>query len=324
MEAGTRRNLVAAVAALAFALSASTAEAGTAEYEVPWTVDAALTAQGQAPDSAPPGANDFDCRPSAAHPEPVVLVHGLLANQTVNWRTISPFLANRGFCVFSLTYGSKDEVKMPGYQPGGLRTMQSSARELKRFIGRVMRRTDARKVDIVGHSEGSIMPSWYVRFLGGGKVVDDYVGMTTLWEGTNTGGLATLDQVAGGLGLSPAMKPTIDRFCSSCRQFLQGSRFFARLHSRGITSRRVTYTSIVTKNDELVVPYTSGLLAPAKNVTNVVLQDYCPADQAEHLSVFADPVTAGFIYAALDPDRAPDPPCVPVLPFVGAPGYSGN
>ena len=86
----------------------------------------------------------------------------------------------------------------------------------------------------------------------------------------------------------------------------------------------MTYTSIVTKNDELVVPYTSGLLAPAKNVTNVVLQDHCPADQAEHLSVFADPVTAGFIYAALDPGHAPDPPCVPVLPFVGAPGYSGN
>jgi triacylglycerol lipase len=254
----------------------------------------------------------------------VILVHGLLANQTVNWRTIAPFLANRGFCVFSLTYGSKDEVKMPGYQPGGLRTMQSSARELKHFIGRVRRSTGAEKVDIVGHSEGSIMPSWYVRFLGGGRVVDDYVGMTTLWEGTNTGGLATLNQVATQLGLAPSMKPTIDRFCSSCRQFLQGSRFFARLHSRGITSRRVTYTSIVTKNDELVVPYTSGLLAPAKNVTNVVLQDYCPEDQAEHLSVFADPVTAGFVYRALDPKHAPDPPCVPVLPFVGAPGYSGN
>lgn len=311
-----------AAAACAFALS--TASAGASTYEVPWTVDAALAAQGQAPDSSPPGANDFDCRPSAAHPEPVVLAHGLLANQTVNWRTISPYLANRGFCVFSLTYGTKDEVSTPLYQPGGLRTMQSSARELKRFVRRVLRRTGAEKVDIVGHSEGSIMPSWYVRFLGGAKVVDDYVGMTTLWEGTNTGGLATLNQVATGLGLSPALKASIDPFCSSCRQFLQGSSFFARLHARGITSRRVTYTSIVTKNDELVVPYTSGLLAPAPNVTNVVLQDYCPLDQAEHLSVFADPVTAGFIYRALDPEHAPAPPCTAVLPFVGAPGYSGN
>jgi triacylglycerol lipase len=320
---GRARLLITTLAAallggVAFAAPAS------AEYQVPWTVAEAVSAQSAAPDSAPPGANDFGCRPSAAHPEPVVLAHGLLANQTVNWRTIAPFLANRGFCVFSLTYGTKDEVSSPFYQPGGLRTMQSSARELKRFVKRVLRSTGAEKVDIVGHSEGSIMPSWYVRFLGGAKFVDDYVGMTTLWEGTNTGGLATVNQVATVLGLTPALQASIDQFCSSCRQFLQGSRFLARLHERGITSRRVTYTNIVTKNDELVVPYTSGLLAPAKNVTNVVLQDYCPLDQAEHASVFADPVTAGFIYRALDPGHAPDPPCAPVLPGVGAVGYSGN
>ena len=74
----------------------------------------------------------------------------------------------------------------------------------------------------------------------------------------------------------------------------------------------------------LAIPYTSGILPKAPNVTNVVLQDYCALDQAEHVSVFADPVTAGFVYRALDPKRAPDPPCTAVLPAVGAPGYSGN
>ena len=225
-----------------------------------------------------------------------------------------PILKNRGFCVFSLTYGTKEDVKGGTYQPGGITTMQSSARELKAFVERVLRRTGAEKVDIVGHSEGSLMPSWYVRFLGGGQVVDDYVGMTTLWEGTNPAGLATLNDIAAALGLNPALQATIDSFCSSCRQFLQGSRFFKRLHARGTTSRRVEYTSIVTKNDELVMPYTSGLLPKAPNVTNVVLQRYCQLDQAEHLSVFADPVTAGFIWRALDPKRATKPPCVPVAP----------
>lgn len=324
----TRRSVaaLAAFASLAATLAALAlgAASASATYEVPWTVDAALAAQQADPDSSPPGANDFGCKPSKAHPEPVVLVHGFLANQTVNWRTISPFLANRGFCVFSLTYGTKDDVTTPFYQPGGLRTMQASAKQLKAFVKRVLRKTGAEKVDIVGHSEGSIMPSWYVRFLGGGKVVDDYVGMTTLWEGTNTGGLATVNQLGTALGLDPAFAATIDPKCGSCRQFLQGSKFFAKLHSRGITSPKIQYTNIVTKNDELVVPYTSGLLADGPNVTNVVLQDYCPLDQAEHLSVFADPVTAGFVYRALDPAHAPDPPCAPVLPFIGAPGYSGN
>ena len=269
MGTGGLRGGLAALTALAALACAPAASA--ADYEVPWTVDAALLAQGEAPNSAPPGANDFDCKPSKAHPEPVVLVHGLLANQTVNWRTISPFLANRGFCVFSLTYGTKDDVTTPLYQPGGLRTLQSSAKELKAYVKQVLRRTGAEKVDIVGHSEGSLMPDWYVRFLGGAKVVDDYVGMTTLWEGTNTLGLATLNQMAVGFGLDPALVPTIDRFCSSCRQFLQGSKFFQRLHARGVNARRVTYTNIVTKNDELVMPYTSGLMAPAPNVTNVCL-----------------------------------------------------
>jgi triacylglycerol esterase/lipase EstA (alpha/beta hydrolase family) len=292
--------------------------------EVPWTVDDAMLAQGQSPGSAPPGANDFDCKPSRRHPQPVVLAHGLLANQTVNFRTISPFLKNRGFCVFSLTYGTKDDVKTPFYQPGGLRKMQSSARELKRFVERVKAATGARKVDIVGHSEGSLMPDWYVRFLHGAHSVDDYVAITPLWGGTDAAGLATVNTIATTLGLTPALRQTIDRECSSCRQFLQGSRFMQRLHTRGITAGRVDYTNIVTKNDELVMPYTSGLLPKAPNVTNVVLQDYCGLDQAEHVSVFADPVTAGFVYEALDPERAPSPPCVPVAPLIGAIGYSGN
>jgi triacylglycerol esterase/lipase EstA (alpha/beta hydrolase family) len=314
--------IVVGLAALgALALPAA---AGAATYDVPWTVDAALAAQAAAPDSAPPGANDFGCRPSRAHPQPVVLAHGLLANQTVNWRTIAPYLKNRGFCVFSLTYGTKESVNSGVYQPGGLEKMQSSARELKRFVARVRHRTGARKVDIVGHSEGSLMPDWYVRFLGGARSVDDYVAMTPLWGGTDPAGLATLNTIATTLGLGPGLAASIDQVCTSCRQFLQGSRFMQRLHTKGITSRRVTYTNIVTKNDELVMPYTSGILPKAPNVTNVVLQDYCPLDQAEHLAVFADPVTAGFVYRALDPKRAPSPPCTAVLPAVGAPGYSGD
>jgi hypothetical protein len=65
------------------------------------------------------------------------------------------------------------------------------------------------------------------------------------------------------------------------------------------------------------------LLPKGPNVTNVVLQRYCSQDQVEHLGVMLDPVTAGFIWRALDPKRATKPPCVPVTP-AGAFGYTGD
>ena len=134
------------------ALLAAPALASAATYPVRYDFSQGLIAQGVSPDSPPPGANDWSCVPSAAHPRPVVLVHGLLANQSDNWQTISPLLANRGYCVFSLTYGTKANVSFPGYQPGGLATMEDSAQELAAFVDRVRSATGASHVDIVGHS----------------------------------------------------------------------------------------------------------------------------------------------------------------------------
>ena len=51
--------------------------------------------------SARPGANDFACR-SAAHPVPVILVHGTFGDMTVSWNALSPLLKSQGYCVFAL------------------------------------------------------------------------------------------------------------------------------------------------------------------------------------------------------------------------------
>jgi triacylglycerol esterase/lipase EstA (alpha/beta hydrolase family) len=311
--------LTAAVGAL---LSLAGPAAGAEKLPVPWTF---TVGENPSADRPPPGANDFDCRPPKRHPHPVVLAHGLMATQAVNWQTISPFLANRGFCVFTLTYGRIEGNELPGiYAPGGLERMQLSARELKRFVNRVLRRTGARKVDIVGHSEGSLMPNYYVRFLDGAKRVDDYVGLTTLWDGTNLAAAGELMAVGRQFGWSDAAVELFAPLCRSCLDFAANSEFMEKMNAGGVAEPGVTYTNIVTRYDELVIPYTSGLMEPGPNVTNVVVQDHCELDLAEHLAVAADPVTAGFIYRALDPTRAPEPPCVPVLPGLGAVGYSGS
>ncbi|SFB61070.1 Triacylglycerol esterase/lipase EstA, alpha/beta hydrolase fold [Amycolatopsis marina] len=315
----TTRSLVAAAlgAVLTLLIIPGTASA-TETYPVPWTLGAALPAQLAAPGGAPPGANDWSCTPTEEHPNPVVLTHGLGANQTVNWQTFAPLLANEGYCVFSLTYGTKDSVGTPGvYQPGGLVPMEESAAELSAFVDQVLDATGASRVDLLGHSEGTLMPSYYVRFLGGESKVDKYVSLTPLWEGTTLLGLSTLYQHGSLIGLDPVVDGALNPVCGSCSQFLQGSDYLKNLHSVGIFAPDVTYTNIVTKYDELVVPYTSGV-AEGTNVTNIVLQDECGLDFAEHAAVAADPVAAGHVLNALDPANAKPVRCVLVTPLGAA------
>jgi triacylglycerol esterase/lipase EstA (alpha/beta hydrolase family) len=314
---GMRTFLLGAIAAAIAVFCASASAAPP--YPVSYSFQNALTAQGQAPDSPPPGANDFTCKPSAEHPEPVVLVHGLLSNQTVNFQTISPLLANDGYCVFSLTFGTRPEANPPFYQPGGLTKMESSAQQLSDFVDRVLTTTGAAKIDIVGHSEGSLMPEYYVKFGGGAAKVDKYVGLTTIWNGTDVLGLATLARLGTPLGLTPALVGGVNQFCESCDEFLTGSEFMNKLRSGGLAVPGVTYTNIVTQYDELVVPYTSGIMDPGPNVTNHVVQEQCPTDFAEHMTVVFDPVAETLIQNALAPDHPRPVPCTVVLPMVGAP-----
>ena len=316
---GLRLLLPCAIAAGLAVFSASASAAPP--YPVSYSFQNALTAQGQAPDSSPPGANDFTCKPSAEHPEPVVLVHGLLANQTVNFQTISPLLANDGYCVFSLTYGTLDRVNPPFYQPGGLARMEVSSQQLSAFVDRVLAATGASKVDIVGHSEGSLMPDYYVKYGGGAAKVDKYVGLTTLWNGTNPLGLATIAALGAPLGLTTGVVGVVNAVCESCDEFLTGSDFINNLQIRGVAAPAVTYTNIVTQYDELVSPYTSGLMDPGPNVTNHVVQENCPSDFAEHLTVAFDPVAETLIQNALAPDHPRPVPCTVVLPVVGAPTW---
>src|ERR1700712_4250829 len=59
------------------------------------------------PDGDPPGANDWSCKPTAAHPEPVVLVHGTFGDRKHLLERLSRTIHDNGFCVFSLDYGNR-------------------------------------------------------------------------------------------------------------------------------------------------------------------------------------------------------------------------
>jgi len=246
----------------------------------------------------PAGANNFRCRPARAHPDPVVLVHGLGATMSENWRYLSPLLAARGYCVFALTYGIDPRWRYFG----GVIPIERSAPELGAFVRRVLAVTHARRVDLVGHSEGTFMPQYWLKFLGGAKFVNRYVAITPLYRGTTFYGLSTMRDSAPP-PISRAITGWVAGYCGSCPEFLAGSPMVKKLTRGGAAARGIIYTTIPTRYDELVVPYTSGILGTGIR-TNHVLQDVCPNDISEHVAEAFDPVVAQIVFNALDPRHA--------------------
>lgn len=263
------------------------------------------------PDTDPAGANDWSCQPSAAHPNPVVLVHGTVENMTYNWYTLSPLLANEGYCVFAPNYGQEPgtwRIGLPGSsQPGGTAPVAESAVELSAFVDEVLDATGAGEVDIVGHSQGGMMPRYYTKFLGGADKVDKLVGLAPSNHGSTLIGLNMLPGVPEltAAGMGPAIRD---------QQY--DSEFMAELNEGGDTVPGVTYTVIATRYDEIVTPYQSQFLEGSA-VTNILLQDHCPLDLSEHLAISFDANALRFVLNALDPANAAEPPCNVTLPVEG-------
>ena len=249
----------------------------------------------------PPGANDWSCQPTAAHPRPVVLVHGTFANRWNSWQSLSPALAGRGYCVFALNYGANAYSGDTSY---GLAPVAESAQELSAFVDQVLTATGAAEVDVVGHSQGGMLPRYYTKFLGGADKIQTLVGLAPSNHGTTGGGLVTLSERFGW-----ESDPFTGGRCDSCEDQFAGSEFLQQLNAGGDTQAGVTYTVIATRYDEVVTPYTSQFLA-GPDVTNITVQDQCAADVAEHVGLIYDPVALKNVYNALDPANATPVGCL--------------
>ena len=271
-------------------------------YPVPHGYADGVAAQLAHPGQAPPGSNDMSCKPSRAHPNPVVLLNGFASTDTLAWQTLSPLLANDGYCVFSRTIG---KTTFGDY--GGFASVQDSAREVAAFVTNVRHATGAAKVDIVAHSVGGAVAFWYLTDLGGAQSVRNLVSLGTPFHGSDldgTSGVLTVPGAADGLS----------QVCAQCRQLAIGSPFVAELNPDPARVPGVRLTNVVSKYDEIATPYPTGLLADAPNVRNVVLQDRCRTDYADHLQLPYDPVAIEAVQEALDPGRGEKAVCAVVLP----------
>jgi triacylglycerol esterase/lipase EstA (alpha/beta hydrolase family) len=315
-----RRAALAAVAtsAVAVALASVLAVPARAATKLPVNYDfiAGATAAALAPDTPPPGANNWSCQLTAAHPDPVILVHGTFANMDDNWQAASPLLADNGYCVYAFNYGGASSTS----PIQGTGEIAASAAQLAAFVNTVLARTGAAKVDLVGHSQGGMMPRYYINVLGGAAKVSDFVALAPSNYGTTLDGLTELASL---LGASSAINGALSEVCEACVEQEQGSAFLAGLNAAP-TAPGVRYTVIESVDDEVVTPYTNAFLPAAANVSNVTVQNQCVLDGSDHLEIAADPIALADMLNALDPTAPVKVPCLVVLPVTGPVGPVPN
>ena len=316
-----RLAVCAATIAACLATAAAVASASTPHYPVIYNgltgyglhaltpdVPAAGSSYGDSDNSTPAAP----CH-SSTHPYPVVLVGGTIANQADDFAAVSPLLADNGYCVYTDNLGSSTGNVVA--QTGDIPT---SATELATVVDKVLAATGARKVDLIGHSQGGgVLPRWYLQCAGGASVVSDLVGLAPSNHGTTIDGLTTLGTDLGILGVVNSGLDVL-RFPSAVQQE-DGSSLNATLDAGGDTVPGVSYTDIISRNDEVVTPYSHQYLTagPGATVDNILLQNVCPLDQGEHLSVVYDQIALQEMLNALDPATAKAPACVPILPLIG-------
>ena len=207
-------------------------------------------------------------------------MHGTFADMIASWNAISPVLRAKGYCPWALDYGYNATQDIP-----------KSAGQLQTFVDQVLKKTGATKVDIVGHSQGGMMPRYFIKYLGGDTKVNDLIGLSPSNNGTT----------------NPLVGPAGAGGCVACTQQARGSAFLTDLNAGGYTKPGIDYTVIETKYDEVVTPYNSEFLPDAGNVTNVLLQSRCPADFTDHGGIIYDPITIQWMLNALGRSGPADP-----------------
>lgn len=228
-----------------------------------------------------PAHNDFSCR-SAAHPNPVVLLHGLGATYYEDIYGLELFLKSKGFCTFSLTYGNPDNFPFVG----GLKHVDDSATVIADFIKQVQSTTGASKVDIVGHSEGGFQSLYVPKVKGVSGIVDNIVAIAPPTHGTTFANLYKLAQL---LGINNAVGDVLDTFgCPACDDLVTDGTAIKRLNDgTPIKQAGNTITVIASKYDELVTPTTTAFVNES-GVHNMYVQDTCPLDPVGHIGEAVD------------------------------------
>ncbi len=258
-------------------------------------VVSASPASASAPSS---GFNVAGCRPSAAHPNPVVLLHGLGSSGTQTFSLIGPYLAGAGYCAFSVDYGANN-----AFSPNGFEPIAESAAQIAAFVEQVRANTGAAKVDLVGHSEGAFQSLYVPKFEGDAASIGKVVALAPPTHGTTVAGIVTLGQLLG-FGTNTVVNWFTDgSTCYACTDLVTGGPAVTALDSGPIAQPGIAYTIIASRFDEVVTPPSTAFVNEA-GVHNAYVQDTCPFDPVGHVGIAVDTTIEQLITNALSPATA--------------------
>jgi triacylglycerol esterase/lipase EstA (alpha/beta hydrolase family) len=311
-----RRALLAATAAVATLAATLLAPSGASAAQT-YPVGNALTGDAKwvtTPNANPAGVTT-GCKPSAAHPRPVVLIEGTTSRIVASFDRLGPELANAGYCVYGLNYGSTSITTETHGVIGAMGDIATSAGQLKTFVGQVRAKTGAAKVDLVGWSQGGgPMPRYYLQNLGGAKYVHSLIGLSPSNYGTTFFGALTLINAVEKVTSVPALDYG---GAPAFQQQLDTDPFTTALNAHGDTVPGVSYTVIQTRYDDVVTPYTNAFLK-GSGVRNILLQNACPLDATDHLGIPYDDNAEQYVVNALGANNPNfKPSCKVAAPGVG-------
>lgn len=255
---------------------------------------------------APAGANDWGCRPSPQHPNPVILIHGTWENAYDNWAAMSPALKRDGYCVFTPNVGRISFAEQGGAgallpNTFGVGPVETSTEQLSQFIDHVLKMTGAKKVDLVGHSQGGLLAKLYTLRRASQNHTDDQsanvenvVTLGADHHGTTGSGFSNLgtEQMAvegslsttdgtpigstGGhvdrslkdlnkvINLSDTQRVEIQKWVAgiAVAEQVANSEFVSKLNETEDTLPGIRYTVIGSEFDNIVTPFQSTFLTP--------------------------------------------------------------
>jgi triacylglycerol esterase/lipase EstA (alpha/beta hydrolase family) len=218
----------------------------------------------------------LSCTPSVRTDprEPILLIPGttLTPEENFSWNYERALKAMAlPYCTVELPNHAMSDIQVAGEY------VVYALRKMSHFEGRKA----ARKVRIIGYSQGGMVPRWALRFWPDTRsLVDDDVGLDASNHGTITAeGSCLLN------GCAPAVW-----------QQRNTSAFTSALNSYQETFPGISYTEIYSWDDEIVVPNTSeqgssSVHSGGGTITNIAVQEVCPGHVADHLAMGSyDPV----------------------------------